>query len=71
MNEEDLLKESGTIISFLYPAQNKELVEKIRSKGVSAFAMDCMPRTLSRAQVRPPNATTISVLVLKQWYRAA
>lgn len=50
MNEEDLLKESGTIISFLYPAQNKELVEKIRSKGVSAFAMDCMPRTLSRAQ---------------------
>lgn len=50
VHEADMLKETATIISFLYPAQNKDLVEKIRKRGITAFAMDCMPRTLSRAQ---------------------
>ena len=37
------------MISFLYPAQNKELVEKLKSKGVVSFAMDQIPR-ITRAQ---------------------
>jgi len=39
-----------TLISFLYPAQNKELLEKLQKQNATAFAMDCIPRTLSRGQ---------------------
>ncbi|KAF9227694.1 PNTB-domain-containing protein [Gyrodon lividus] len=43
------LKEGSTIISFLYPTQNKSLVDKLASRKVNAFAMDMIPR-ISRAQ---------------------
>lgn len=49
IHEADALKEGSTLISFLYPAQNKELVEKLSQKKVNAFAVDCIPR-ISRAQ---------------------
>lgn len=48
--ETDSLREGQTIISFLQPAQNKPLVEKIAAKKSTAFAMDLIPR-ISRAQV--------------------
>ncbi|PDT50912.1 MULTISPECIES: Re/Si-specific NAD(P)(+) transhydrogenase subunit alpha [Sinorhizobium] len=38
-----------TLISFFYPAQNKELLEQARDKGVNVLAMDMVPR-ISRAQ---------------------
>lgn len=34
----------------MYPAQNKELLDKLQSQNATAFAMDCIPRTLSRGQ---------------------
>jgi H+-translocating NAD(P) transhydrogenase subunit alpha len=37
------------LISFLYPAQNAELLEALKAKGVTALAMDMVPR-ISRAQ---------------------
>jgi len=43
-------KEGGTLISFLYPGQNKELVDQLLAKKLTAFGMDCIPR-ISRAQV--------------------
>lgn len=49
-NEVDLLKKNQTVFSFVYPAQNQSLVEKLKEKGVSSFAMDQVPR-ISRAQV--------------------
>ena len=49
-NELDLLRENGTIISFMYPAQNRPLVDKLASRGATSFAMDMIPR-ISRAQV--------------------
>ncbi|KAL9091406.1 MAG: hypothetical protein Q9165_004792, partial [Trypethelium subeluteriae] len=49
-NEVDLLRENGTLISFMYPAQNKALVDKLASRGANSFAMDMIPR-ISRAQV--------------------
>ncbi|RAL60899.1 hypothetical protein DID88_010224 [Monilinia fructigena] len=49
-NEVDSLKNDATIISFLYPAVNKDVVEKLAHRGVTAFAMDMIPR-ISRAQV--------------------
>jgi NAD(P) transhydrogenase len=49
-NEAKFLKEGTSVISFLYPAQNKALVEALAGRGVNAFAMDMIPR-ISRAQV--------------------
>ncbi|XP_050309949.1 NAD(P) transhydrogenase, mitochondrial-like [Anthonomus grandis grandis] len=40
----------STLISFLYPAQNAELVQQLGERKINAFAMDCIPR-ISRAQV--------------------
>lgn len=48
--EVDLLKADATLISFMYPAQNKPLVDALASRRVTSFAMDMIPR-LSRAQV--------------------
>ncbi|GFG20466.1 NAD(P) transhydrogenase, mitochondrial [Aspergillus udagawae] len=49
INEVEALRQGSALISFLYPAQNKLLVEAIASRGVTAFAMDMIPR-ISRAQ---------------------
>lgn len=35
--ELDGMKEGSTVISFLYPAQNKELVEELRGRGITSF----------------------------------
>ncbi|XP_013771968.1 NAD(P) transhydrogenase, mitochondrial-like [Limulus polyphemus] len=51
LNKEiDLFRDKGTLISFLYPAQNKDLVDMLAKKQMTAFAMDAIPR-ISRAQV--------------------
>mmetsp|Transcript_20427 Transcript_20427/g.31525 ORF Transcript_20427/g.31525 Transcript_20427/m.31525 type:complete len:1062 (-) Transcript_20427:163-3348(-) len=42
--------EDRALISFLWPAQNKELVDQLASQKATAFSMDCIPRTLSRGQ---------------------
>lgn len=48
--EEVALVRSGQIlISFLYPAQNADLLEDLRTKGATVLAMDMVPR-ISRAQ---------------------
>ena len=44
------MKEGGTVVSFLYPRQNKELVGKLAERKLTALAMDLVPR-ISRAQV--------------------
>ncbi len=43
------LKSGQTLISFLWPAQNPELLQKLTDSGVTALAMDSIPR-ISRAQ---------------------
>ncbi|MFO8125121.1 Re/Si-specific NAD(P)(+) transhydrogenase subunit alpha [Yoonia sp.] len=43
------LREGQTLISFFYPAQNKELMEAANKKGATVIAMDMVPR-ISRAQ---------------------
>jgi NAD(P) transhydrogenase len=48
-HEVDLIKQNAKMISFLYPAQNKDLVDKIRQRGITSFAMDQIPR-ITRAQ---------------------
>jgi len=45
-------KELGdkTLVSFIYPKQNEELVKQLQDQNATVFAMDCIPRTLSRGQ---------------------
>jgi NAD(P) transhydrogenase subunit alpha len=43
------LKSGQTLISFLWPAQNPELLQQLTTRGVTAMAMDSIPR-ISRAQ---------------------
>jgi len=43
------LKSGQTLISFLWPAQNPELLEQLTQRKVTALAMDSIPR-ISRAQ---------------------
>ncbi len=47
--EVDRLTPGKTLISFFYPAQNKELLDQAASKGANVIAMDMVPR-ISRAQ---------------------
>jgi len=49
ISETDLLHSGQVLISFLWPAQNPELLETLKAKGVTALAMDGIPR-ISRAQ---------------------
>nr|CAD7604584.1 unnamed protein product [Timema genevievae] len=50
--EQELTKfrELSTLISFLYPAQNKLIIDQLVPKSMTLFGMDCIPR-ISRAQV--------------------
>jgi NAD(P) transhydrogenase subunit alpha len=48
-HEADLVPEGATLIAFLWPARNTELVERLRARNVTALAMDQIPR-ISRAQ---------------------
>jgi len=43
------LKAGQTLISFLWPAQNPELLKDLTERGITAIAMDSIPR-ISRAQ---------------------
>ena len=44
-----LFKEGSTLVSFIQPAQNPDLVEKLSAKKITVMAMDMVPR-ISRAQ---------------------
>lgn len=49
-NEEiSKIQEGTTLVSFLYPAQNPEVVNQLSQKNINVLAMDMVPR-ISRAQ---------------------
>ena len=47
--EVEHIRPGSTLISFLYPKQNKQLVEALAKRDVNTLAMDMIPR-ISRAQ---------------------
>jgi len=45
-----LMKPGTTLVSFIWPAQNPDLMQQLAGRKVTVLAMDALPRTLSRAQ---------------------
>ncbi|KAB0633120.1 NAD(P) transhydrogenase subunit alpha [Burkholderia stagnalis] len=45
-----LLRDGGTLIGFVWPAQNPELMQQLAARRATVLAIDSLPRTLSRAQ---------------------
>ncbi|MGA7711329.1 MAG: Re/Si-specific NAD(P)(+) transhydrogenase subunit alpha [Rhizomicrobium sp.] len=50
MDEVALMKPGQTLVSFIWPAQNPDLMKALAAKKVTVLAMDAVPRLLSRAQ---------------------
>lgn len=49
MHESDLLHEGCTLVSFIWPAQNEDLMNRLKTSKGTVLAMDSVPR-ISRAQ---------------------
>ncbi len=48
--EVGLLREGGSLLSFIWPAQNPELMQQLAARKATVLAIDSLPRQLSRAQ---------------------
>jgi NAD(P) transhydrogenase subunit alpha len=48
--EAALLREGATLIGFIWPAQNPELMQQLAARGATVLSIDALPRQLSRAQ---------------------
>ena len=48
-HEVDLLKEGGSLVSFIWPAQNEALVTRLSERRATVLGMDAVPR-ITRAQ---------------------
>jgi H+-translocating NAD(P) transhydrogenase subunit alpha len=48
--EVGLMRAGGALISFIWPAQNPELMQQLAAKQATVLAIDSLPRQLSRAQ---------------------
>jgi NAD(P) transhydrogenase subunit alpha len=49
-DEVALMREGATLIGFIWPAQNPELMQQLAARKVTVLAIDALPRQLSRAQ---------------------
>jgi len=50
MEEVPLIREGTTLVSFIWPAQNPQLMEALAARKATVLAIDALPRMLSRAQ---------------------
>lgn len=65
VHEAELLREGGHLISFIWPAQNAELMDRLKARKATVMAMDSLPR-ISRAQ----KADALSSMANIAGYRA-
>jgi NAD(P) transhydrogenase subunit alpha len=59
------MKEGATLIGFIWPAQNKDILDRLAKRKATAFGMDCVPR-ITRAQ----KMDTLSAMANIAGYRA-
>ncbi|MBN8443360.1 MAG: Re/Si-specific NAD(P)(+) transhydrogenase subunit alpha [Thauera sp.] len=50
LEEVAMLREGATLVGFVWPAQNPELMQALQARRATVLAIDCLPRQLSRAQ---------------------
>jgi NAD(P) transhydrogenase len=60
------MKDGGTLVGYVRPAQNKQLVDDLQKKNATVLALDCIPRVISRAQ----SFDTLSSMANIAGYRA-
>lgn len=60
VDEIQRLREDATLISFVFPAQNEEVVEALRARQVTTLAMDQVPR-ITRAQKMDALSSTANI----------
>ncbi len=65
LHEADLLRTGAWLIGFLWPAQNRELLDRLSARKATVFGMDCIPR-ITRAQ----KMDTLSAMANIAGYRA-
>lgn len=63
--EADLIRENGWLIGFIWPGQNREIVDHLARRKATVFAMDSVPR-ITRAQ----KMDTLSAMANIAGYRA-
>ncbi len=63
--ETELLREGGWLVGFLWPGQNRDIVDKLAKRKATVFAMDSVPR-ITRAQ----KMDTLSAMANIAGYRA-
>jgi len=64
-NETDLLRDGGWLVGFLWPGQNRDIIDRMVKKKATVFAMDSVPR-ITRAQ----KMDTLSAMANIAGYRA-
>ena len=64
-DEAELLRDGGWLVGFLWPGQNRELVDRLAKRRATVFAMDSVPR-ITRAQ----KMDTLSAMANIAGYRA-
>jgi NAD(P) transhydrogenase subunit alpha len=64
-HEADLLKENGWLVGFIWPAQHKDILDRLAKRKATVFGMDCVPR-ITRAQ----KMDTLSAMANIAGYRA-
>jgi NAD(P) transhydrogenase subunit alpha len=65
IHEADLMQEGGTLIGFMWPSQNREVIDHLAARNATVFGMDCVPR-ITRAQ----KMDTLSAMANIAGYRA-
>ena len=65
VHEAELLREGGWLIGFIWPGQNRDVVDRLARKKSTVFAMDSVPR-ITRAQ----KMDTLSAMANIAGYRA-
>ncbi len=63
--ETDLMRMGGWLVGFIWPGQNREVIDRMAKKNATVFAMDSVPR-ITRAQ----KMDTLSVMANIAGYRA-
>lgn len=63
--ETELMRDGGWLVGFVWPGQNREIVDRMAKKNATVFAMDSVPR-ITRAQ----KMDTLSAMANIAGYRA-